>query len=418
MDKLMDNPWFIKGLALVLAILLYSSIDHPGRKLTESYVPGEEAEETIKDFPVTAYYDTENLVVSGIPDTVDITIKGPITHVQTAKALRNFEVVADLTNVKIGKQRVKLEVRDLSDKLKAEIKPKSVNVTIQEKITKEFPVEVEFNANQVEDGFSSGKPLSEPKKVKITGAKSEIDRIVYVKAVLEVKNVLKETITKEARIQVLDKDLNKLNVVVEPETVKVTVPIKQSVKTVPINVVKKGTPPAGVTIQSIELDQNEAVITASEEVLKKADSVRVEVDVSKISDNTTLELPVIISNGITKVTPQMVKATVTVLKEKEEEREEEKEKEKTVSGVPIQIQGLPQELKAQITDPANKRINIVVNGPTNKIDEIDPNDFRVYVDLTNLQEGSHQVNIHVEGPPDIKWEPEKSLAKITITNNV
>ena len=67
MDKLMDNPWFIKILALLLAVLLYSSVPHTGKKLTDVNVPGEQSTETINNIPVKVYYDTENLVVSGIP---------------------------------------------------------------------------------------------------------------------------------------------------------------------------------------------------------------------------------------------------------------------------------------------------------------------------------------------------------------
>ena len=86
--------------------------------------------------------------------------------------------------------------------------------------------------------------------MKITGAKDVIDRISYVKATLKEKNKLKETFTDEANIQVLDKDLNKLDVEVDPEKVKVTIPVKNNSKTVPINIMRKGTPPDGITINS------------------------------------------------------------------------------------------------------------------------------------------------------------------------
>ncbi|MCM3768103.1 YbbR-like domain-containing protein [Neobacillus niacini] len=407
MDKWMDNPWFIKILALVLAVLLYSSITLPGEKATDEYVPGGNATETIKNIPVKVYYDTKNLVVSGVPDTVDITLKGPITHVQTAKAMKNFEVYVNLADAKIGRQKAKIEIRNLSDKIKATIKPDSATVTVEEKITKEFNVEAEFNQDLIGEGFSAGKPVVEPKKVKVTGAKSKIDRITYVKAVVDERDKLKETTTKEATVQVLDKGLNKLNVEVEPATVKVTIPIKENSKTVPINTVRKGTPPEGVTIESIDLETTEAVITGDEDVLKNTESVRVEVDVSKITANTTLDLPVIISNGITKVSPQMVKVNVKV----------NSQGEKTVSGIPVKIKGLAAEYKADINDPANDLINLVVNGPSTAVNGLGPGDFNVYVDLSNLEAGSHEVNIHVEGPANINWKPDKSTAKVTITNN-
>jgi len=407
MDKLMDNPWFIKILALVLAVLLYSSVPHTGKKITDVNVPGEQSTATITNIPVNVYYDTENLVVSGIPSKVEITLKGPLTHIQSAKALKNFEVYVDLTKAKVGKQKVKLKVRNLSDKLTATVKPSSVNVSVQEKITKEFKVEAEYNTSQIEEGYSAGQPVVEPDNVKITGAKSIIDRITYVKAVLEEKNKLRESITEDADIQVLDKDLNKLNVKVEPDTVEITIPVKVNSKTVPINIVRNGTAPEGVTIESIDIDEKEATIFGSETVLDKTEKVRVEVDLSKITDNTTLTLPVIISNGITKVTPQTVEATVVV----------KKQEEKTISDVPVTIKGLPDEYEATINDPGNQMIDILVNGPATAVTRVKPKDFNVYIDLSDLEEGEHDVDIHVEGPPDLKMKPTKSSAKITINKN-
>ncbi|MFP5115828.1 CdaR family protein [Bacillaceae bacterium C204] len=407
MDKLMDNPWFIKILALVLAVLLYSSVPHTGKKITDVNVPGEQSTATITNIPVNVYYDTENLVVSGIPSKVEITLKGPLTHIQSAKALKNFEVYVDLTKAKVGKQKVKLKVRNLSDKLTATVKPSSVNVSVQEKITKEFKVEAEYNTGQIEEGYSAGQPVVKPDNVKITGAKSVIDRITYVKAVLEEKNKLRESITEDADIQVLDKDLNKLNVKVEPDTVEITIPVKVNSKTVPINIVRNGTAPEGVTIESIDIDEKEATIFGSETVLDKTEKVRVEVDLSKITDNTTLTLPVIISNGITKVTPQTVKATVVV----------KKQEEKTISDVPVTIKGLPDEYEATINDPGNQMIDILVNGPATAVTRVKPKDFNVYIDLSDLDEGEHDVDIHVEGPPDLKMKPTKSSAKITINKN-
>jgi YbbR domain-containing protein len=404
MDKLMDNPWFIKILAILLAILLYSVVPNSGGKTNEINVPGENTTETIADIPVKAYYDTENLVVSGIPDMVDVTLEGPMPHVQSAKALKNFEVFVDITNAEIGNQKVTFEVSGLSDKLKATIKPGSITVAVQEKVTTEFTVEAEFDNDLIKEGYSAGQPAVKPNKVKITGAKDVVDRITYVKAALEGRDILDSTVTKEAHVQVLDKELNKLDVVVEPETVEVTIPIRSNTKTVPINIIEKGAPPEGLTIQSIELNVEEAVISGDEDTLKETDNVRVEVDVSKITENTTLSLPVIISNGITKVNPELVEVKVVVTKT-----------EKTVSGVPITIKGLPEQFEAVINDPADSLINLLVFGSGSTITDLGPDDFNIFVDLTGLTEGDHNVTIQVDGPPDVNWKPDKSSAKITIT---
>jgi YbbR domain-containing protein len=407
MDKLMDNPWFIKIMAILLAVLLYSVVPNSSSKTNEINVPGENTTEILVDIPVKAYYDTENLVVSGIPDSVDVTIEGPMPHVQSAKALKNFEVFVDITNAEIGNQKVTFEVSGLSDKLKATIKPSSITVAVQEKVTTEFTVEAEFNNDLIKEGYSAGQPTVKPNKVKITGAKDVVDRITYVKAALEGGDILDSTVTKEAQVQVLDKELSKLNVVVEPEIVEVTIPIKSNTKTVPINILEKGTPQEGITIESMDLDIKEASISGDEDVLKDTENVRVEVDVSKISESTTLTLPVIISTGITKVTPETVKVTVVV----------KSDVEKTVSGVPIKIRNLPEQYEAVINDPENRVVNLLVFGTGTAVTELGPNDFDIFIDLNGLTEGEHNVNIQVNGPPNVNWEPDKSSAKITITRD-
>lgn len=407
MDKLMDNPWFIKVLALLLAFLLYSSVPQTGNNATDVNVPGDQMTATIPDVPLKAYYDTENLVVTGLPETVNVTVKGPTSHVQPAKTLRNFEVYVDLTDAKVGTQKVKLQIKNLSDKLKATLNPAYVNVSVQEKITKEFKVEAEYNNSLLQEGYSAGPAIVDPNKVKITGAKDVVDRITYVKATLELKESFNETFTKEARIRVLDRELNKLGVEVDPQTVKVTVPVKNTSKTVPIDILQKGTPPAGVTIDSIELDTKEATISGSEEALKNTDHTRVEVDVSKITDNTTLTLPVIISNGITKVSPELVKATVKVTKTGQ----------KTVSSVPIKTEGLSNQYKAEMKDPADQSVNLVVSGASDSVNSVAADDFNVFVDLANMTEGDHNVNIQVDGPPNVSWKLDKQTAQITITKS-
>jgi YbbR domain-containing protein len=406
MDKWLDNRWFMKIVALLLAVLLYSSVpESTSNKAKDVDVPGENNAETIADVPVKAYYDTENLVVSGIPDTVDVTVKGPNPSVQSAKGLRNFEVYIDLTDAKIGSQTVKLRIKDLSNKLTATLEPAFANITVQEKITKEFSVDAEFNSALIEEGYVAETAIVEPNKVKITGAKDTIERIAYVKATLDMKGTIQQAITKEARIRVLDRELNKLEVVVEPESVSVTIPVKSTSKTVPINVVQKGTPPSGVTINSIDLDVNEATIIASEEVLKSTEAVRVEVDVSKIDKDSILTLPVIISEGIKKVTPELVKVNIKV----------NKEEGKDFSGLPIKTQGLSEEYKAIFKDPVTAAVNLSIFGPSQTIRQLEASDFSLYVDLSTLDEGEHDVEIKVNSSSDVNWKLEKNNAKLTIT---
>jgi YbbR domain-containing protein len=243
--------------------------------------------------------------------------------------------------------------------------------------------------------------------VTITGAKDIIDSIGYVKAALDTKGEIKETIKQKADILVLDSELNKLNVVVEPNQVEVTIPIKASSKTVPIRLVQSGTPPDGVTIESVTLEQTEATIIAPEEVLNRTDSVRVELDVSKIKEDTVLTQPVIISEGVVEVNPKTIKLTVSVSVSETEN--------KTISNLPIKIEGLSEQYNATFREPSNGSSSLTVIGMREVLEQLNSSHFTVFVDASSLEEGDHTVDINVNGPEDITWQLDSETAQISIT---
>ncbi|CAM4091305.1 YbbR-like domain-containing protein [Mesobacillus thioparans] len=405
MDRWMDNPWFIKVVALVLAVLLFGSVPkNDPNKPGDVYVPSDEKVETVEDVPVKRVYDTDTLVVSGVPETVNVTLQGPKNLVQQAKTLRNFEVFVDLTDAEMGTQRVPITIKDVSERLTVTIDPGYANVSIQEKVTKEFSVEPEFSGNIVEKGYIAEKPTVKPNKVQITGAKDIVDKITYVKATVNSSGKIKDTITREASVLALDKDMNKLDVTVEPGVVEVTIPVKSSSKKVPIDIVRKGNPPSGVTIDSITLDTKEAEILADPDVLDKVDGVRVEVDVSKIDEDTELTLPVIIGEGIVAVSPELVKVNVNVTKASE----------KTISNVPIEINGMDEGYEIDFLDPTDGRAKLTVSGPSDIISGLSSDDFNILIDVSELSEGTHEVDMKVTAPQNITWKLAKEKASISV----
>ncbi|PKG23150.1 CdaR family protein [Niallia nealsonii] len=491
-DRIVENNWFMKIIAFALALLLFISVYDKNEDSSDVNVPGNDATEVVKDIPVKVYYDTKNVVVAGVPKTVDVTLKGPKSHVQVAKQSKDFEVYVNLANADIGEKKVKLQIKDLSDKLEADIDPSTVKVTVKEKVTKEFNVEAEFSNNSIASGYAAGSAELDSNTVKITGAKDEIDKIAYVKANVEVDGSTTETIEQEAEISVLDSSLNKLDVQVEPETVKVTIPVKRVSKKVPINIVKKGSLPQNVTLESITLDKEEATITGSDSVLKDVDSTRVEVDLSKITKDQTLSLPVIISNGVKTVDPELVNATVKVNVKEEETKEQESEKSadndssnteetdqseddeisdttdetsdttdetsdttdettdetsdttdnttdkstddattddneaeeatsseqtsaKTLESVPISIRGLDTNFLGDMTSPSNGSTDIEVTAKESILKNVTKSNFTLYIDVSDLGEGEHEVDIKANGPNDVEWSLANKVATIAIT---
>jgi YbbR domain-containing protein len=406
MDKWLDNPWFLRGVALLLAFLLFASVpktdpDKPGN----INVPSNENTELISEVPVKSYYDSENLVVTGIPETVDVTIQGPRNIVQQAKALRDFEVFVDLTELEMGEHQIQINIRDISERLTVTIDPSNITVSIQERVTKEYQVDAEFNSTMIEDGFISGAADIKPGKVKITGAKDEVDKISYVKANVNIGEKTREAITKGAEVLVLDKDMNKLDVTVDPRVVEVTIPVERSSKKVPIDIIPKGNPPEGVTIDSISSDVEEATITASPGILAEVKKVRVEVDVSNVTEDSEVTLPIIISNGVVEVSPQMAKLSIKVTKQEEV----------TISDIPINVSGQNEEQEIQFINPENGRTSLQASGETELVESLEASNFELLIDISGLVEGEHSVDIQVTAPDEISWKLASQKANISIT---
>ncbi|WAA12449.1 YbbR-like domain-containing protein [Fervidibacillus halotolerans] len=403
-EKLMESKWFVRLLALTLALLLYATayIDNQSASPTFS---NNTHSETIEDVPVELYYDEENFVVTGAPATVDVHISGNYSIVQSTKNLRDFIIYLDLTEAKIGSQRVKFEIRDISDKLQVRIEPSSVIVNVQEKVTKEFSVDVEFNKGLLEEGYTTEDPIVEPSTVKVTGGKDVIEQISYVKAIIESNETIDETFKNSARVTVLDKNLNKLDVSVEPDRVEVTIPVVSPKKTVPVVIKQEGSPKEGIYIKSIEPVLKEIVIFGKKSVIEAIDQVEIPVDISEVEENTELSVPVELDEEVQGATPETIVVKIQV--DKDDTRE--------FKGIPIRVEGLDEKYEIDFISPSNGQVTLTVTGPSEKIMSLTEEDLDIFIDVDGLDEGEHEVKLAVNVPDETKWELNVDTAKIQIS---
>ncbi|MFJ7734135.1 YbbR-like domain-containing protein [Lysinibacillus sp. NPDC097231] len=316
MDKMMDSPWVLRIIALFLACLLFFSVrtelSSPNKTITS------EQTEVIRDVPVDVYYDNENLIVTGLPKTVDVTIKGPMTLVLQAKASKDFSVFVDLSNLLIGKHNVKLQYENISEKLQVTLDPAMVNVNIEEKVTQEFRVDPEMNNRLIEEGYILKGMSANPATVYVTGAKSAIESISYVKATVTGEPGLKGPFSQVAAVKVLDRDLNKLDVTIEPENVKVQVDIAEYSKDLPIALKELGNALNGITINQLTINPTMVKVYGRKSIIDGLTEIPVEVDLSKITESKTYEFDVKLPEGVTKISEPKIKVKADITKVEQE----------------------------------------------------------------------------------------------------
>ncbi|MBC2377307.1 CdaR family protein [Listeria welshimeri] len=422
MDRILNNKWSIRIIALLLAAILFTSVNANNNNATTFSTTSSSDTEVIENVPVKVYYDKTNLYISGVPETVTVTLSGPRSIVQSAKAQQDFTVYADLKNASIGTQEVKLKVKDASDRLKVKINPATVNVNVQEKVTKKFSVDVELSKSVVADGYQAGTPIIDPKKISITGAKDTIEQIAYVKATLENDGKHKSEFTDKATVSVFDSNLNKLDVDVSPQEVEVTVPVKKVGKSVPIKIKQEGTPESDIEISSMTPDKVEVVVVGDDTVLDKIKEIEIPIDVTKIKADTVKEVTVPVPTGAKSVQPTTIEVKIKTVKKSEatnktttskeenttnpdenttdDSEEKDTKISKSFPNMQVYVSGLKNTFDSQMVTPANGKVSVTITGEKKIVDDIAVKDLSVIANLSKSKAGDYSVPLELTGLPD------------------
>lgn len=422
MDRILNNKWSIRIIALLLAAILFTSVNANNNNATTFSTTSSSDTEVIENVPVKVYYDKTNLYISGVPETVTVTLSGPRSIVQSAKAQQDFTVYADLKNASIGTQEVKLKVKDASDRLKVKINPATVNVNVQEKVTKKFSVDVELSKSVVADGYQAGTPIIDPKKVSITGAKDTIEQIAYVKATLENDGKHKSEFTDKATVSVFDSNLNKLDVDVSPQEVEVTVPVEKVGKSVPIKIKQEGTPESDIEISSMTPDKVEVVVVGDDTLLDKIKEIEIPIDVTKIKADTVKEVTVPVPTGAKSVQPTTIEVKIKTVKKSEatnktttskeenttnpdenttdDSEEKDTKISKSFPNMQVYMSGLKNTFDSQMVTPANGKVSVTITGEKKIVDDIAVKDLSVIANLSKSKAGDYSVPLELTGLPD------------------
>ncbi|EUJ32038.1 hypothetical protein MFLO_07622 [Listeria floridensis FSL S10-1187] len=444
MDRILNNKWSIRIVALVLAAILFTSVSTDNKNSGGSFqTTSQNDTEVIQNIPVEVYYDKKNLYVSGLPETVTVTISGPRSIVQNTRAQQDFEVYADLRNASIGEQEVKLKIKNVSARLKATISPEKVRVNVQEKVTKKFSVEAELANSAIADGYKAGTPTVSPGRVSITGAKDTISQIAYVKANVDESKKHKDDFETEAQVAAFDKNLNKLDVEISPQKVKVSVPVSKVGKSVPIKLRASGNPSDDITISSMTADQSEVVVVGDDDVLDRINQITIQVPVSGITADTVREIKIPVPNGANSVQPTTIEVRIKTTKKSsansssgstngssngdssnntnqnnnqaEENENQETTSSKVFANKEITLSSLPDDLTATMTSPANGRVTVTLRGPKNLLDGLTQADISAFVDLSKATAGSYSNKIEIGNlPAGVSYTLSVGTASFTI----
>lgn len=315
--SMFENKWVIRVVSLLVSVLLFGYVyseNYGLSTINRNDSISTTRSETISNLPIQINMDTNRYFISGLPETVVLSLTGPESVIVQTLSANDFDIVTeDLNQLGPGRHTIQIKAENLSDELTYQITPSRVNVTIEEKVSVESAVEVLFNSSNVDEEYIAGTPILSHDTVIITGPESTVERIdrIYVR-VTPSETPLTSDVSMNTVVQVEDANGNKLNVTVDPQEISVEIPVLPYEKVVPLKVVQKGTPVAGKKYDLSIIGETEVTLTGNRNALADVDEMVIEADISGIKSNTVLDIPIPLPVPSASVNPEAIQVNVEV----------------------------------------------------------------------------------------------------------
>ncbi|MDD6720542.1 MAG: CdaR family protein [Lactobacillus porci] len=311
MQKFYDKPWFYKLFSLILAIVLVAFVDNTQVNVNnQSKVQETASTKQAINMALQVSVDADKYYVTGYPSKVKVTLEGSNALVTSTVNTQNFRVYIDLSKLGVGKHKVPIKVSGLPSQLSYKLSQKYTTVNIQKRKSRTMAVQIGYNKNAVAKGYDIGTATVKPETVEVTGALSEVKRIDRIQAQLTVPNASSHTIRRNVMLVALDSKGRQLNVVINPSTATVTLPISVSKKTVKLKL--NAANGSRKKVYSLTAKQDQVTIYGQKKVLDKIKSLTLNVDLTDIKSSTTRSYRLPVPSGVAWVDPSSVDVQISV----------------------------------------------------------------------------------------------------------
>ncbi|MEB8109089.1 CdaR family protein [Staphylococcus equorum] len=309
---MLESKWGLRLIALVLALIFFLSVNNMFGNIFNADNLGQKSSETIEDVPVQVKYDNTSLYASEVPNKVDVEISGPQSQVLKAENGESIKAVLDLSEEKAGKHTTQFQVNGLNKDIDYNVKPKETTINLEEKVSKTLKVEPDVSNNDLDPEYKVSEQSVSPETVKVTGGKNQIDKIAYLKATYKNKSKISKDTTDVAQITAFDRNLNKIDVMVQPNEVNLSVKVEDYSKKVKVKTKTVGSLSNGREVDNIELNNEEVEIYGNKEDLEDIDEITANIDLDDVAGSTEKNITFEVPDKVTKVSPKDTTATITV----------------------------------------------------------------------------------------------------------
>ena len=386
-------------LALIVAIVLWAYV------LVDV---NQSSTETVKGVPITILNEDtleENDLVLLSTDCEKVNITYSCQRTSSGKIKDSeFSVTADVEGLKEGSHKVKLFISAPEDVSVESINIQKITVTIDELVTEEKTVTPVIDNSDGDETEPNILQLSDD-TVFVKGAKTLVDRIVTMNAVLDASKVGTEMKSFTVPLVAVDNNGKEVeNVQPSKENVSVTAVLLKK-KTVDLDVTVEGLESGGFqrTVSApstITLKGRDSILSGIEKISCQS------IDLTDVYEDTTISLTPILPSGVNLASESenlYIKVSVKGAETKTF----------TFSENDVVVSGISENMSATVE---NVKIKVTLTAASDEMEEISAEDFVLTADASGLEAGSHTVSLSCacsKAYTDMEYTPKE----INITIN-
>ena len=279
-------------------------------------------------------------------------------------------------------------------------KPQVTKILIDKIDSKEQRITAEISAD-ITNSYTllgDGKPVITPEKIKITGAKSDIDRVSEAKVFIEAKDFSEDKLVNNLNIHLFDVDGVEIEgLQMSTSEAEVKLPIG-SEKVVPIKANFTGEVPEGYVLMNTLVSPSEVTIVGKAEVLANINEIElVAIDKSTVTQTDLRQVDMILPEGVMTLVDNKVSVSLEVI--------EESTFPYTIptSEMNLTVKGVSTDLTYEILTPS---IEVILSALPNTLLLYNESDIKEIVkatlDLTGYTEGEYTLPLEVVPPKDTR----------------
>lgn len=405
-ENVMSKKNTILFISLFLSIVIFIIVDQRVIVFTDS------SAEVLRSQTVTALYNEESYVVEGLPNTVDITLIGSKADLYFAKQSPSHDITIDLSDLKPGTHKVNITYSQALPSIDYKVNPSIATIIIYPKVSESrtFTVDV-LNQDYLDEKLVIDDISIDTDRIVIKGAEHQLNKVASVKALLDIRNLSKQEVglatIRDIPLRAYDDRGNVVDVELVPSKIEANIEIASPSKELPIKVIPTGELSFGRAISSIVTNVTSVTVYGDATSLANLTYLPIEISVEDLKADQQFKLEIPKPVGVKSLSASNITINLAL----------DEATDKEVEGVKIEYRNLNEDIYAvRGSSVGDTEVTVLLKGVKSVLEQISVENISALVDLRGLGEGTHEVDVTVEGnDPKVVYTSKTLKVKLTIT---